>query len=145
MVLVPVVVGWSLLALGILIGSALLIMIRFARLRRRVRIRRDHRRNLKALKHQNGVPIEQLGQDLRRLRELIAADDHPSATQHAALRLAYDAVLSDTCAMLGVQHELDRPTAGLERDIERLRLEALVEDRGIVLNKGYRPNWRADH
>ncbi|WP_168207291.1 hypothetical protein [Microlunatus elymi] len=96
--------------------------------------RREHRRNVRALKHQVGVPIERLGADLRRLRELIRHSEHASATQQAALRQAYDRVLIETCAMLDLPHHLDLPTEGLERDIERLRVEAMLEGHGIVIS-----------
>lgn len=147
--------------MGTLIGIAMLIMVRSGvaarrvdralndltkgRVRRPVQRRLEHRRDVKALKHQSGIPIEQLGSDLRRLRELIQHADHGSATQQSALRQAYDAVLVDTCSMLDVRHELDRPTGGMERDIERVRVEALLECRGIVLSRGHRRDQNADH
>lgn len=149
------------MALGTVIGLTLLIMVRFGIAARRldraisdltggrhrhpVEQRLEHRRNVRALKHQSGIPIERLGSDLRRLRELIAHSSHSSATQQSALRQAYDGVLIDTCAMLDVGHELDRPTVGLERDIERVRVEAMLESRGIVLNRGHRRDQNADH
>ncbi|WP_157683494.1 hypothetical protein [Microlunatus soli] len=154
------IAGLGLLALGTVIGLTLLIMVRFGiaarrldraiseltggRLRHPVEQRLEHRRNIKALKNQCGIPIERLSFDLRRLRELIA-HSHGSATQQSALRQAYDGVLMDTCRMLDVPHELDRPTAGLERDIERVRVEAVLESRGIVLSRGHRRDQNADH
>lgn len=82
-----------------------------------------------------GEPIEKLSADLRRLRGRICTNDHLSATHQIALRKAYDQVLIDTCELLEVGHELDQQTAGSERDLERLRVEAELEGRGIVLSR----------
>src|SRR5690349_1721288 len=54
---------------------------------------REHRRNLRALRRQHGIPIEQLAADLRRLRGAIATDEHRSAAHQIGNRLAYDRVL----------------------------------------------------
>lgn len=125
--------GLCLLAMMIMVGGAVVVVVSRDRLLRAMARRRDHRRNVRALKHQRGIPIERLGADLRRLRTLIQHSDHHSATQQEALRRAYDSALTDTCRMLAIEHELDRPTAGLERDIERFRIEANLQSRGIVL------------
>jgi len=111
---------------------------------RRIEQRREHHRNVRALKHQHGTPIERLSADLRRLRFLIQHSEHHSASQQEALRRAYDAVLADTCRMLSLEHELDRPTAGLERDIERVRIEANLESHGIVLTPPHRHDQNHD-
>jgi hypothetical protein len=94
----------------------------------------EHRRNLRALRNQHGVPIEQLAADLRRLRSAIAADEHRSAAHQMGNRLAYDRVLVQACDMLGMEHELDQETSGIERDIERLRVEADLERVGVVIS-----------
>lgn len=113
------------------------------RIERPLEERLEHHRNVRALKHQRGTPIERLGADLRRLRYLIQHSEHHSATQQEALRRAYDSVLADTCRMLSVEHELDLPTAGMERDIERVRIEANLESRGIVLTPPRRHDQNA--
>jgi hypothetical protein len=95
---------------------------------------REHRRNLKALRRQHGIPIEQLAADLRRLRTAIATDEHRSAAHQLGNRLAYDRVLVQACTMLGIEHELDADTSGIERDIERLRVEADLERVGVVIS-----------
>lgn len=157
----PVIVLVGLLALGSVIGMMVLIMVHFgvaaARLDRAIadltsgRVEQpverhlQHRADLRALKNQYGVPIEQLGADLRRLRRQIRASEHCSATQQAALRQAYDQVLIETCAVVDVEHRLDLPTGGMERDIERFRVEALLEANGIVLSTGRRRDQNADH
>ena len=146
----PVQVTVGVLALLIIASLPLLIMVgldaaiggdddshrgwRIKRVSQLLRERREHRRNVQALKHQVGIPIERLGSDLRRLRELIRHSDHCSATQQVALRQAYDRVLIETCEMLDLPHQLELPTEGLERDIERLRVEAMLEGHGIVIS-----------
>src|SRR6478736_1754989 len=94
----------------------------------------EHRRNLRALRHQRGIPIEQIAADLRRLRGVLASDEHRSAAHQMGNRLAYDRVLIQACDMLGIEHELDEDTSGIERDIERLRVEADLERAGVVIS-----------
>ena len=42
-------------------------------------------------------------------------------------RLAYDQVLIQAYEMLEIEHDLRGETAGMERDIERIRVEAELE------------------
>jgi len=102
-----------------------------------VRQKAEHQRNVSALRHQHGIPIERLAADLRRLRRIIACDATSSAAHQYGNRLAYDRLLTQACAMLDITHELDRPTVGHERDIERLRVEAELERAGVVLSTRY--------
>jgi hypothetical protein len=85
-----------------------------------------------------GTPIERVAADLRRLRAAVRADGDRSATHQIADRLAYDEVLIQACVMLGIEHELNDELTGLERDIERFRLEASLEGAGLVLNDSRR-------
>ncbi|WP_344808392.1 hypothetical protein [Microlunatus ginsengisoli] len=84
--------------------------------------------------HLGGRPIEQLVADLRRLRVAVATDQQRSATHQLANRVAYDQLLMQACAMLDIPHDLGKRTAGPERDIERIRIEAELERAGIVLS-----------
>lgn len=93
----------------------------------------EHRRNLRALRRQQGAPLERLANDLRRLRAAVTHDEHRSAAHQMGNRLAYDQVLMEICAMLDIEHELGTEVSGLERDIERLRVEADLERAGVVL------------
>ena len=93
----------------------------------------EHRRNVRALRRQQGAPLERLATDLRRLRAAVAHDEHRSAAHQLGNRIAYDCVLMQICAMLDIEHELDTDVSGLERDIERLRVEADLERAGVVL------------
>jgi len=85
-----------------------------------------------------GRPVEQLAADLRRLRVAVATDQRRSATHQLANRVAYDQLLMQACQMLNVPHELGKNTAGPERDIERIRVEAELERAGIVLSSAGR-------
>lgn len=93
----------------------------------------NHRRAVRALKRQAGTPLEQLAYDLRRLRSVVGSDAHRSAAHQIGNRLAYDRLLMETCAMLEISHELGSDSAGIERDIERVRVEAELERAGIML------------
>ncbi|HET9647144.1 MAG TPA: hypothetical protein VFP34_02815 [Microlunatus sp.] len=84
--------------------------------------------------HLRGRPIEQLAADLRRLRVAVANDQQRSATHQLANRIAYDQLLLQACEMLNVPHDLGKNTAGPERDIERIRVEAELERAGMVLS-----------
>ncbi len=106
----------------------------FAGWRQRSEERAEHRRNIKALRRQSGTPIEQLAADLRRLRAAVGADAHRSAAHQMGNRLAYDRVLTQVCAMLDIEHDLSTDLRGLERDIERVRVEAELERAGVVLS-----------
>jgi hypothetical protein len=155
----PIQVWLGVLTLLILVGVPLLIMvgyhtavekiddtirdIRSHRSETSIGKHLEHRRKVQALKHQRGIPIERLGADIRRLRQSILHSEHCSATQQLALRQAYDTVLSQTCAMLELSHELDRETGGMEREIERVRVEAVLESRGIVITRPRRHDQNA--
>ena len=83
-----------------------------------------HRQAVRELRHQQGVPIEQLAADLRRLRAILGTDAHRSAAHQMGNRLAYDKLLMQVCEMLEIEHDLERDSIGFERDIERIRVEA---------------------
>jgi hypothetical protein len=80
------------------------------------------------------VPIEQLAADLRRLRALLGKDEHRSAAHQIGNRLAYDRLMTQMCQMLDIEHELGGDSIGVERDIERFRVEAELERAGVVLD-----------
>lgn len=93
----------------------------------------ERRRNLRAMRQQQGAPLERLVTDLRRLRQAVSTDEHRSAAHQLGNRLAYDRVLMQICAMLDIEHELDSELSGIDRDIERFRVEADLERAGVAL------------
>ena len=94
-------------------------------------MKRVHRRNVRALRDQQGLPLEQVVADLRRLRLVVGQDARRSAAHQMGNRLAYDRLLTQACAMLEIQHDLGGESSGMERDIERLRVEAELERVGV--------------
>src|SRR5215212_7400144 len=88
-----------------------------------------HRQAVRELRRQQGVPIERLAADLRRLRAILGSDAHQMGD-----RLAYDKLLRQVCEMLEIEHELDGDSIGFERDIERIRVEAELERAGLILS-----------
>src|SRR5215208_4374363 len=93
----------------------------------------ERRRNLQAMRRQQGVPLEQVAANLRRLRGVLIVDAHRSVHQ-IGNRVAYDQVLIQASEMLQIEHDLAKRSAGMERDIERLRVEAELERAGVVLS-----------
>ena len=93
-----------------------------------------HRQAVRELRRQQGVPIEQLAADLRRLRAIVGSEAHRSAAHQMGNRLAYDKLLRQVCEMLEIEHELDGDSIGFERDIERIRVEAELERAGLILS-----------
>src|SRR4030095_2453945 len=93
-----------------------------------------HRQAVRELRHQQGVPIEQLAADLRRLRAILGTDAHRSAAHQMGNRLAYDKLLMQVCEMLEIEHDLEGDSIGFERDIERIRVEAGLEGAGRILS-----------
>ena len=93
-----------------------------------------HRQAVRELRRQQGVPIEQLAADLRRLRAILGSDAHRSAAHQMGNRLAYDKLLMQVCEMLEIEHDLESESIGFERDIERIRVEAELERAGVILS-----------
>jgi len=84
-----------------------------------------------------GLPIEDIAASLRRLQRWLDAYADPQpipgkATKLAAAASAYDRVLIDACRALEVPEALDG-TEGLDREAERLRMQAALTDAGFVL------------
>ena len=94
----------------------------------------EWRRNLRAMRRQQGVPLEQVAANLRRLRGVLTVDAHRSAVHQIGNRVAYDQVLIQASEMLQIEHDLAKHSAGMERNIERLRVEAELERAGVVLS-----------
>jgi hypothetical protein len=142
----PYQVVLSVVAVAIMIGVPILCVLLFdllagrwddsiSRLRESRSKSAEHRRNVRALRHQQGVPIEEVAANLRRLRGVVATDAHRSAAHQMGNRLAYDRVLIQACEMLDIEHDLTKESSGLERDIERFRIEAELERAGVVISQ----------
>lgn len=82
-------------------------------------------------------PVERIAADLRRLSA--AAREVPRGTSHArrkGLLLAYDDALATACRALDVPHSLHALPVGLDRELERLRVEAALESAGLRFRPG---------
>jgi hypothetical protein len=82
----------------------------------------------------NGLPIERIAADLRRIRpQARHLEAGMPMARRTAIVAAYDEALLDACRALEVPTELDRLTDGLERESERLRTESELERAGVDL------------
>ena len=81
------------------------------------------------------VPIEKVAADLRRLRRQRSGIAQRSPVWRAAIEDAYDDRLRLACQRLGIAEHLPQLT-GVDREIERVRLEGELQAAGIALN-GY--------
>ncbi len=81
-----------------------------------------------------GPPIERVAADLRRVHRLLAG--YPSGTPAArrfGTRQAYDELLTQACRQIGVPHRLAELPEGMDREIERLRVEESLRERGLAV------------
>ncbi|MDT7786394.1 MAG: hypothetical protein QOF58_4813 [Pseudonocardiales bacterium] len=77
-------------------------------------------------------PIERIAADLRRVRRAQTCfGPRDSAIKKFAARQAYDALLVQACAALEVDHRLGALPEGLDREIERLRVEETLKRLGL--------------
>jgi hypothetical protein len=77
--------------------------------------------------------IEQIAADLRRLhRQRSSGPTTESSAWLTAVQRAYDDRLCLACSSLGVDHHL-RDLDGLDREIERVRVEGELEAAGLAL------------
>lgn len=95
--------------------------------------------DLSAFDRDDRRPLEQIAADLRRLgRHRLAAADR-SAVWHGAVIGAYDERLRTACRALGIAEHLTE-LDGVDREIERVRVEGLLHAAGLAL-----PAARAGH
>jgi hypothetical protein len=90
-----------------------------------------------------GRPLEEIAADARRLAP--RALHPPRGTSRAkvvALCYAYDHVLAEACAALGVEHLLGVLPPGDERDLERSRVQDLLWLSGLRIDD--EPRWLDD-
>jgi hypothetical protein len=80
----------------------------------------------------SGPPVEQLAVELRRLAVVLVDPRPVSSVRRFGVERAYDETLSKACGALGIEHRLDDARLP-DREFERLRVEAALEDAGLVL------------
>jgi hypothetical protein len=77
-------------------------------------------------------PFEQVARDLRRLRADRLAIGQRNEVWHSAVEQVYDARLREACRALGIAEHL-ADLVGMDRDIERLRVEGELIAAGVKL------------
>jgi hypothetical protein len=107
------------------------VALRIPRLIEALQDRRAARRQ--PVDEPTGPPLEKLAADLRRLRAELVYRKPTNNLRLTALLQAYDGVLEDTCARLELPSHLRELPIGRDRDVERLRTEASIQEAGIPL------------
>ncbi|HEV7980935.1 hypothetical protein [Amycolatopsis sp.] len=79
-------------------------------------------------------PIQELAADLRRVHRLLAqfAPGTPMA-RRTGTRQAYDALLTDACDAVEIPNRLGEIPEGMDREIERLRVEESLRTAGLSI------------
>ena len=82
-----------------------------------------------------GPSLDQIEEDLRRLnRSRQAVPVRESPLWSDVVERAYDQRLCLACRCLGLAEHLE-PLRGMDRDLERLRVETALEDAGLSLHR----------
>lgn len=81
-----------------------------------------------------GLPVERLAADLRRVHcSLVKLPPEAPMVRRRAAGQAYDALLAQACRAVGVPHRLDTVPEGIERELERLRVEEALRTAGLAI------------
>lgn len=88
--------------------------------------------DLTAFDRHDRRPLQQIAADLRRLGGHRLAASHRSVVWHSAVIDAYDDRLRDACRALGIAEHL-ADLDGVDREIERVRVEGLLHAAGLTL------------
>jgi hypothetical protein len=79
-------------------------------------------------------PLQVVAADLRRLsRQLAQVPAGAPMARRRGLQAAYDDVLVEAATLLEVPNTMRAEPDGMSRDVERLRLQAALEDAGLVV------------
>ncbi len=125
-------VGNVLIYLGVVVAPTLIFSAVLSVPRWLAAFRRRRRARVPAPTH---PPVERLAADLRRVRRTLACfGPGTPVVRRRAATAAYDALLAQACESVGVPQHLDEVAEGIERDVERLRMEQALCDAGIVLS-----------
>ena len=84
--------------------------------------------------HSTSRPIERLAADLRRVdRALRSLPPGSTMVRRRATEQAYDDLLREACRSLNVPDRLDAVPAGLDRELERARVQRALERAGLAI------------
>lgn len=128
-----------LVKLGVIVGVLALLWVLPDLGSYRDRIARAARSSRTAREHPSPTPLERIGADAERIRTQIR--QAPSGIPVARMRgwvEAYDDVLASACQELGVGERLHLLPDGAERDLERERIEHMLETAGVLVAAGPR-------
>jgi len=79
-------------------------------------------------------PIEAVAADLRRVhRALEELEPGAPMIRRVGTRQAYDTLLVQACVVVGVRHELDTLGDGIDRELERMRVEESLRAAGMAI------------
>ena len=80
----------------------------------------------------SGPSIQDLARHLRRVHQtLLDFEPGASALRRLAAVQAYDDLLRQACRALDITHHLDEVPEGIDKDIERLRVEEALRRAGL--------------
>jgi len=79
-------------------------------------------------------PVQKLAADLRRVHRILTHYEPgtPVVRRMGTLQ-AYDQLLVQACRALDVPHRIDEIPAGIDLELERLRVEAELRDAGLMI------------
>jgi len=81
-----------------------------------------------------GPSIEQVSADLRRVhRTLVEFESGTPVVRRRGARQAYDALLMQACRAVEVDHRLGYLPEGMDRELERLRVEESLRSAGLAI------------
>ena len=84
--------------------------------------------------HTTSRPIERLAADLRRVdRALRSLPPGSTMVRRRATEQAYDDLLREACRALDVADSLDTVPAGLDRELERARVQRALQRAGMSI------------
>jgi len=92
----------------------------------------DHHLHRPRRQQTSGPPVEKLAVELRRLAGVLLDPRPVSSVRRFGVERAYDETLGKACCALGIEHHLDEVRL-TDREFERLRVEAALQEAGLVL------------
>ncbi|MEC3974699.1 hypothetical protein [Amycolatopsis sp. H20-H5] len=97
-------------------------------------LRSAHRRFRPPAAQPDHPPIQLLAADLRRVHELLAHfGTGTPASRRTATKQAYDALLAQACSAVEIEQRLAELPEGLDRELERLRVEESLRRAGLAV------------
>jgi hypothetical protein len=81
-----------------------------------------------------GPPIQDIAERLRRVHRTLAEfEPGTPMVRRTGTRQAYDSLLIQACTAMRVEQQLEASCEGIDRDIERLRIEESLRSAGLTI------------